>query len=180
MVNERLVDLFAAKAAEAGARVERLDTPAAARRFLAAFLAGEGIVRVATAPDALAFVPAEAGLDVIRPADLRGYGKAEAGIVRADYGVAATGTLVHRDAGDEDRIVWTLPPLCVCFLARSSVVGELEDIAADLAGHLGPKGAPGFSQVSLVTGPSRTADIEAELTLGVHGPGRLLILLHGA
>jgi len=50
------------------------------------------------------------------------------------------------------------------------------DLAAWLAagGKAGLKGSP---MVVLVTGPSRTSDIEMTMTLGVHGPGRLIVML---
>jgi len=101
---------------------------------------------------------------------------AEAGLVMADYGVAETGTLVHLDSTAEERNVWTLPPFCVCLLRAQNVVSSLETISKRISGHLARTDIPS-SQVSLVTGPSRTADIECQLTIGVQGPSRLMILL---
>jgi L-lactate dehydrogenase complex protein LldG len=100
----------------------------------------------------------------------------EVGLVRADHGVAETGTVVHFDLGDDDKNVWTLPETCFCLLEKRAIVPDLEMIASRIAGHLAKAGPPS-PQVSLVTGPSRTADIECQLTIGVHGPSRLIILL---
>ena len=100
----------------------------------------------------------------------------EAGLVAADHGVAETGTLVHFDLGDDEKNVWTLPAICLCLLEKAKIVPDLEAIAPRIAGHLAKTGSPS-PQVSLVTGPSRTADIENQLTIGVHGPSRLIILL---
>jgi L-lactate utilization protein LutC len=177
MVNEDLVRKFKAKAVEAGAEVETFADAAGAIEFIVRFMANQHPAKVVAAPDALEFVPRDADFDLLEPASMIGYAPAEAGLVRADKGVAATGTLVHWDKGEEDRIVWTLPPVCLCVLKEDAVVAELDDIAGLMAEHLAPVEAPSFAQVSLVTGPSRTADIEGELSLGVHGPGRLIILL---
>jgi L-lactate dehydrogenase complex protein LldG len=101
---------------------------------------------------------------------------AEAGIVEADYGIAETGTLVRFDRGDAIKGVWTLPDACYCFLDARRIRPDLESIAESMAEYLARTDFPS-PQVSLVTGPSRTADIECQLTIGVHGPGRLVILL---
>ncbi len=100
----------------------------------------------------------------------------DAGIVAADHGVAETGTLVHFDRNDAEKNVWTLPEVCVCLLEARTVTASLDDLAPAFAAHLGRTDIPS-PQVSLVTGPSRTADIEGQLTIGVHGPSRLVILL---
>lgn len=100
----------------------------------------------------------------------------DAGLVAADYGVAETGTLVHFDLGDDEKNVWTLPETCLCLLEKRKIVPDLEAIAPRIADHLSKCGLPS-PQVSLVTGPSRTADIECQLAIGVHGPSRLIILL---
>lgn len=128
----------------------------------------------------------------------------EVGIVRADFGVAETGTLVHFDADDGQKSAWTLPPVCVCFLEEERIVESLEDIADEMSRYLASEknshgiqsvaageeaashpslpvsatvGQVTLRQVSLITGPSRTSDIEAQLTIGVHGPKRLVIFL---
>lgn len=179
-MNEDLVQKFKAKAVEAGAEVETFAGAAGAVEFIARFLEAQHLTRIAAAPDALDFVPRDAHFDLLVPDSAVAVAPAEAGLVRADHGVAATGTLVHWDKGDDDRIVWTLPPVCLCVLKEDAVVAELEDIADLMTTHLAPLQAPSFAQVSLVTGPSRTADIEGQLSLGVHGPARLIVLLLGS
>ncbi len=173
------VEAFAARAVQAGAEVERVRSVAAARDFVLALARKKGWTRLVASADARDLVPDEAGLTLLEPPNLGGYLAAEAGLTRAAHGVAATGTLVRWDSNDDDRMAATIAPVCVCALDQAAVVAELEDIAGAMAERLRPGTSPGFSQVSLITGPSRTADIEAELTLGVHGPGRLIILLIG-
>jgi len=174
-----IIPRFVVQAVKADAEVERFKTSAAARRFLSRILEENGWAKVVVASDAARFLPKTRGIESLEPADPAVCARADAGLVAAGFGIAATGTLVHLDTGDRDRIAWTLPPVCLCFLRAGSIVPELEDIVDRMAGHLRRGQKPGFAQVSLVTGPSRTADIEAELTLGVHGPGRLIILLYG-
>lgn len=175
-----VVETFVAKAVQAGAEVERVQSVDAAREFVAGLARENGWTRLAASADARDLVPREAGVTLLEPAGLSGYLAAEAGLTRAAYGVAATGTLVRWDSNDDDRMAATIAPACVCALEKAAVVAELEDVAGAISERLRPGTSPGFSQVSLITGPSRTADIEAELTLGVHGPGRLIILLIGS
>ena len=121
----------------------------------------------ATAPgrdpaDDLAAVRA-ATTDVIAAADV--------GITEAEYLVADSGTLVLRAAG-RARGVSLLPPVHVAVVACDRLVA---DLGAALA-HLRATGARD-SCITLVTGPSRTADIEKKLVVGVHGPCTLHVVL---
>jgi L-lactate dehydrogenase complex protein LldG len=95
--------------------------------------------------------------------------EARIGISQADWAVAATGTLVVDATQVEQRLVSTLPPIHVALVATSRLRADLPSVLAQL--HPSQAG-----YISLITGPSRTADIERVLTIGVHGPGRLIIL----
>jgi L-lactate utilization protein LutC len=173
MVKPDLVDRFVAGAVAAGAEVFRAPDVRAALAEVAR-LFEEGQIRAALASRSLHSEAVGAGLAVGRPERLEDIAAAEAAVVLADFGAAETGTLVHLDYDDEEKLAWTLPPLCVCLLDRRKIVPDLQSLAGVLAGHLGRPGVPG-PQVSLVTGPSRTADIEGQLTIGVQGPARLVI-----
>ena len=94
---------------------------------------------------------------------------ARIGISQMDWAMADTGTLVQDAARVELRLVSTLPPIHVALVATGRI---LPDLAAVL-GRIGPA-QTGY--LSMITGPSRTADIERVLTIGVHGPERLIIL----
>ena len=173
-----LVDRFIAGAVSAGAEVFLApDTRAAIAAAARLFRDGE-ISRI-VAPPALRREAEGAGLDLEAAAGTEGIAAAQAALVRADYGAAETGTLVRLDPGDDEKLAWTLPPLCVCLLDRGKVVADLQSLAGVFSDHLGRTGVPG-PQVSLITGPSRTADIECQLTIGVQGPARLVIGLVGA
>jgi L-lactate dehydrogenase complex protein LldG len=94
---------------------------------------------------------------------------AKVGISQADWAVAATGTLVVDAAQVEQRLVSTLPSIHVALVGTSRLRADLPTVLKQL--HPSQTG-----YISLITGPSRTADIERVLTIGVHGPERLIIV----
>jgi L-lactate dehydrogenase complex protein LldG len=170
------IDKFIDRAEFAGAEIQQFSSIDGAADFLKIFFRENKIERGLISSDLKAAGPfAEAFPHFeTRPAPESLW--IEAGLVIADHGVAETGTLVHFDLGDDEKNVWTLPEICLCLLEKAKIVPDLEAIAPRIAGHLSRTGLPS-PQVSLVTGPSRTADIECQLTIGVHGPSRLIILL---
>ena len=178
MVSAGLVEHFTAGALAAGAEVFQVGDVGGALAATALLFHKENI-RTAVASRSLLAAAKEGGLAVGPSEEIDDIAAAQSGLVLADYGTAETGTLVHLDSDDAERLVWTLPPLCVCLLERRKIVPDLESLAGVISDHLGRTGVPG-PQVSLVTGPSRTADIECQLTIGVQGPARLVILLIGA
>jgi len=91
------------------------------------------------------------------------------GISQMDWAVAATGTLVQDAAKVELRLVSTLPAIHIALLGTARIL-------ADLPGALQRLHPDQTGCISLITGPSRTADIERVLTIGVHGPERLIIV----
>jgi L-lactate dehydrogenase complex protein LldG len=172
------VERFVEMAKAAGAEVHSFERIEDALSFAAGFSAGDGGRSALVSPDlasrpgfadALAVVPA-------RPGPAGGFWL-DRGFVAADFGIAETGTLVHFDHSDAEKDPWTLPDACVCFLERARIVPAAEAIADRIERHLGRVDL-GSPQVSFVTGPSRTADIESRLAIGVHGPTRLVILIH--
>lgn len=96
--------------------------------------------------------------------------EARVGITGAAYAVAATGTLALVSDRVEVRLASTLPEIHVALVDSGRI---LPDLAA-LLGRLGPAQT---RYLALVTGPSRTADIERVLTIGAHGPRRLVVVL---
>lgn len=99
---------------------------------------------------------------------------ADAGISDADYGLADTGTLVLRATPEQGRLVSLLPPVHIAVLSRRRILLDLAACFHALDVH---RESQQTSLLTLITGPSRTADIEQTLTVGVHGPGTLYILL---
>lgn len=96
--------------------------------------------------------------------------EAKVGISQMDWGLADTGTLVQDATNVDKRLVSTLPPLHVAIIPTAAL---LPDLAAVFE-RIDPRKS---AYLSFITGPSRTADIERVLTIGVHGPERLVIIL---
>jgi len=96
---------------------------------------------------------------------------AGAGLTGADAALAETGTLVITSGQDRARITSLLPPLHIVFLHRSRL---FSDIFAWK--QLRPAQFP--ANLVFVSGPSKTADIEQALVVGVHGPRRLVVIVY--
>lgn len=101
-----------------------------------------------------------------------GYGP---GVVRATAAVAQTGSVVV-DSATAARAHSLLPERCVFVIAAATIVDTPADILRDRQ-RWWPGGLP--SQIVFVTGPSRSADIEMTLTIGVHGPGDVHAIIVG-
>jgi L-lactate dehydrogenase complex protein LldG len=167
---------FEAQAGRVGATVHRAlaaDLPALVVRIL-----GDTACRTVAVADAvpdraaLLDALAEARLALVSTSELWPTRRADAGVSVAKLGVAETGSaLLH--SSSEDRRVEVCVDVHLVLLERSTLVPTLDaafralrDIAAR---------PPAYA--SLVSGPSRSADIERQLTIGVHGPRELHILL---
>ncbi len=101
----------------------------------------------------------------------------EASVVAADVLLADTGSSLIACPTAEDRLLCYLPPACV-IIARVDQLAEHLPAAWDtVARRLADRELSG--EFVIVTGPSRTSDIEKTLILGMHGPKRLIVLLVG-
>ena len=97
---------------------------------------------------------------------------ADVGISSAHYALAETGTLVMLASPEEPRLISLLPPVHVAVFPRSRMLANLDELLAVL-----PNPAEQTSSMVLITGPSRTADIEQILVRGVHGPGEIYAVI---
>jgi len=97
---------------------------------------------------------------------------AACGISGADYGLADTGTLVMLSSRQEARLISLLPPVYVALIDRERLLTGLDELLSLL-----PRPAEQTSSMVLITGPSRTADIEQILVRGVHGPGEIHVVV---
>ena len=95
------------------------------------------------------------------------------GLSIAHAGIAETGSALMAESTLADRSVGMLPRAQAIVIPTRALVPSLDE-AAPILKALAL--APGRNMVTLVTGPSRTADIERVLTVGVQGPGRVMIL----
>jgi len=94
------------------------------------------------------------------------------GITSADYALADTGTLVMLASPHEARLVSLLPPAHIAVVPRARILTGLDELFSVL-----PRPAEQTSSMVLITGPSRTADIEQILVRGVHGPGEIHVIV---
>lgn len=96
---------------------------------------------------------------------------AAVGITSAEYGLADTGTLVVFSA-TESRLASLLPPVHIAVIEGSRILSGLDELLTTV-----PEPAKITASMVLITGPSRTADIEQILVRGVHGPGELHVVI---
>ncbi len=96
--------------------------------------------------------------------------RADIGITGVDYAIAETGTCVLVPRQGVSRLVSVLPPVHIAVIEAHQVYETLDDLfALRRLAFMEGQGDMG-SYLSLITGPSRTADIEQTLVTGVHGP----------
>jgi L-lactate dehydrogenase complex protein LldG len=96
---------------------------------------------------------------------------ADAGITDAEMLVAETGSILIASGTGRSRLAAFAPGLHIVLAGRTPIAADLIDAA-----RAGGFGADAAAQV-LVSGPSKTADIEGVLVTGVHGPGEVVIVL---
>ena len=97
---------------------------------------------------------------------------ADFGITSADYALADTGTLVLLSSPREARMISLVPPAHIALIQRECILTGLDELVTLL-----PLPADRTSSMVLITGPSRTADIEQILLRGVHGPGEIHVVI---
>jgi L-lactate dehydrogenase complex protein LldG len=167
------IDLFVAMAEEVQTTVARVASADAVPAEVARYLAAENL------PAELVMAP-DASLDAIpwaaRPLlDIR-RGRAEAGdavsLTPCLAAIAETGTLMLVSGAATPTTLNFLPDTHIVVLRAGQVVASYED-GWDLvrAGNEWPR------TINLITGPSRTGDIEQRIQLGAHGPRRLHVVL---
>lgn len=173
---DALLRRFVAKLSRVEATWEALPDLLAVPGAVAACIDGTGAVRVAPHPELVSLAWDGAGLEA-------SFGPARegdaVGVSRADAGVAESGTLVLLSGPRAPTTLNFLPDQHIVVLHAEDVVGAYETVWAQLreAGAAGGRFMP--RTVNWISGPSRTADIEQTLHLGIHGPRRLHVLLVG-
>ena len=101
----------------------------------------------------------------------------DVGLAWADFAVAASGTCAVPSTDEEVRLATMICESSVLLLRKSTIKPDLTSIAPQLR-EMQNTDKPEYT--TFITGPSRTADIERVLTIGVHGPLELhVILLEG-
>lgn len=103
--------------------------------------------------------------------DRDGLFAAEVGVVETAGGIAETGSLIFRSGSGIPRGFSLAPMTMIAIVKTSQIVPDLVDWLASLD----PLDLP--SNFVLVTGPSKTADIQMKLVTGVHGPGVVRVVV---
>lgn len=177
-----------------------------AQRFTQALTAAKGeVIRAASLPDALnllaeLLVELDAKTGVVNGSDitnLTGFGilsglggdvdwfiigqsegdaraacaQADVGLSSAEAALAETGTLVLSSGPGHSRLATLLPPVHIALLPAAR-------LTADLFTWQQQKPDPFPANLNFISGPSKTADIEQTMAVGVHGPKRLIVLLY--
>ncbi len=162
--------------------VARADWP----ERLRVILANKGVSRVLFAPatatgrqlaeawaagDAPKLVPYDRSIEEMKAVLVH---EVQASVTTARSGIAQTGSLVLWPTPDEPRLMSLLPPIHVVLVDK----GNIRDSLAETMQVEGWAGSMPTNAV-LVSGPSKTADIEQTLAYGVHGPKELIVLVIG-
>jgi len=98
----------------------------------------------------------------------------DASITGCEYLVARTGSMVMSSAQQSGRTVSVYAPVHICIAYTDQLVYDVEEALFSLKEEYGQQ-LP--SMITLATGPSRTADIEKTLVVGVHGPKEVFCFL---
>ncbi|GGE09468.1 lactate utilization protein C [Marinithermofilum abyssi] len=98
--------------------------------------------------------------------------QADAGLVSAEWGLAFTGTVFLWNERGRGRIVSLLPTRCLVVLSEERIAPRMEPVLAWIREQ---EKVPAC--LNFISGPSRTSDIENDLSIGVHGPGSLRVYL---
>lgn len=98
------------------------------------------------------------------------------GLTAADYAIAETGTIVLSSDEPNGLLVSLLPPVHIALVRRSQIAASLDDVIGKIGTErVGRQDAS--RSVTLITGPSRTSDVELVLSIGVHGPKELHVII---
>lgn len=184
---EARVQKFAEELTAVGARVFLAHTGEGVHRYITEVIDRHSARRVALSATPIL---AELGIEtlirashgeIIRPPrapsslELQEYKRrlmeADLGITGAAFGLAESGTLVLLTSETEGRLASLLPPVHLAVLDASHIFPGVAEFIIEAHSSLRS------SDIIFITGPSRTADIELTLTVGVHGPKELYVVV---
>ena len=176
MVSKKCIEQFKTAANNIGAEVTRVANLREAADYVAERVSGTLLVPsfASGSRTKLKAVLKKAGLAVESDLNRQTAAQAQAGITGVNFAMADTGTLALESTDEAIRLATTLPELQFALLDPEKIlVDSLEAVKPMRQLHQrDPR-----NYIAYVTGPSRTADIERVLTIGVHGPKELHILL---
>ncbi|HET9023565.1 MAG TPA: lactate utilization protein [Burkholderiaceae bacterium] len=156
--------------------VSLADAPVAVARYLVS----QGLApRAVVWPQLSHLAWAAAGLEVEarRPKRDESQGADLVGITGCFCALAETGTLVLTSGGDTPASTHLLPETHIALVPASRIVAGMEDAFALMRGERGGVAGMMPRAINMVSGPSRTGDIEQTIVLGAHGPYRVHIVI---
>lgn len=187
---EDLIEQFAAELTRVGGHLFRAESVAAASEYVERLARAAGARRVigwdSPVIDKIAPVDAleKIGVEFLRDRageDAREFVKraidSDIGITTVDYALAETGTLVLISGAGRARSASLVPPIHVSVVEARQIISGLDDLFPLLAETGSGSDRNLASAITFITGPSRTADIELTLVVGVHGPQQLHVIL---
>jgi L-lactate utilization protein LutC len=174
---EDRIPVFMSRLNELGGKTLRVPTMDAARQFVAETVAGHTALAsnspyliecgISSLPDVTTGITELAALR-------QSAATVDIGITSADYALGDTGTLVMISSPAEARLISLLPFHHLAIVPRERILTGLDELFTVV-----PNPAELTSSMVLITGPSRTADIELVLVRGVHGPGQITVVVVG-
>lgn len=176
MKSQKLIDRFSEVAGGAGAEVVPVASIAAAVDFIAGQVEGPTLVPSFATENRFSISSAlkNSGVNVVSDEFRVAGEQAEGGVTGVNFAIADTGSLVLESTAEDIRLATTLPIKQFALLDPEKIVADGLEAVAPLR-QLHEQSPRNY--VAYITGPSRTADIERVLTIGVHGPKQLYILL---
>lgn len=176
-------DDFIARATELGAAVHAVGGGDEAVALVVDLFRSTGSLKVAVSPDLgelrgpVVDALERAGAELVHGDTAADLASADVGVTRAVAGIAETGSIVVAGNESVPRLSSMLPLIHIALLESSALVPSLDEAGEYLRRvSLAPRGEQ-LRYVSFVSGPSRTSDVEKTLTVGVHGPGQLHVIL---
>jgi L-lactate dehydrogenase complex protein LldG len=182
---EKLIEAFTEKAVVAGAVVQRVKTPGAAAKAVSSFMKDENFssallsdhtliteasIEKKLTKDGTAVHPFTTDTTQHRQLSF----SCDVGITGVDYGIAETGSLALVIDKKSPRLTSLAPPGHIALMRTTDIVANTEELFSRIRRR--DKTLP---TVILITGPSLTADIALTSVRGIHGPGKLFIVLMG-
>jgi len=172
---EARIDVFFERIEALAGKTHRAQSLEDARAYVERVIAGRKAIASNAPVLRQCGITALAGVEsgITDGAQLRGLSASAAcGITGADYALADTGTLVMLASPQEARLISLLPPVHIAVVEHERLLTGLDELLSIL-----PHPAEQTSSMVLITGPSRTADIEQILVRGVHGPGEIHVVV---
>lgn len=174
-----LIEAFRARLQAVGGRCIPVPDRSGAAAALREILGGIAGRRIAVTDSALALsvtrsAAADLDLQLLQDPSRADLFDCDAGVTGAQWGIAETGTVVLEQHRERNRLASLIPPVHVALLPADRLCVDLGEALRRVRGD-GPE-VPARA-ITFITGPSRTADIELTLAMGVHGPQELYVVL---